>query len=687
VTSTAPRPVDPARIQEVLDGRWAHVRRDARENLHDPGFAPAYGETVQEARERVTRMTKVLADSGRVGLGFPKAYGGDDDSGGSATSIEMLAFGDLSLMVKAGVQWGLFGGALQLLGTERQHDEYLRDVMSFDLPGCFAMTETGHGSDVQQLRTTCTYDPETRTFDLHTPHEAARKDYIGNAAEDGRMAVVFAQLISLGKNHGVHAWLVPIRSEDGTPCPGVTIGDAGPKAGLNGVDNGRLTFDHVRVPRDMLLDRYGQVAEDGTYTSTIENETRRFFTMLGTLVRGRVSVGGSAGSATKLALDIAVRYGDVRRQFAAPGEDREIVVNDYLVHQRKLLPALATTYALHFAQGELVSRMHDVQTAVHLHGEEIDEDAQRELESRAAGLKVAQTWHATRTIQLCREACGGAGYLQENRLPHLKADTDVFTTFEGDNTVLLQLVAKGLLTGYRDAFGSLDGWGRVGFVADMVRETVLERTAARGLIQRLVDAVPGRDEDVPMLDRGWQLKSFEDREKHTLEGAIKRLRRGAATPGIEPFDIFNDVQDHVLRTAQTHIDRIVLEAFVAGIERTTDPDARALLNRVCDLYALSTIEADKGWFLEHGRLTPTRAKVLTATVNQLLKELRPHMRTLVDAFAIPEHWKGAAILREEADRQEAMAARDAELRAVGGPGGGADTPDATATELEVAPAQ
>src|SRR3712207_7147111 len=80
---------------------------------------------------------------------------------------------------------------------------------------------------------------------------------------------------------------------------------------------------------------------------------------------------------------------------------------------------------------------------------------------------------------LAREACGGAGYLQENRLPHLKADTDVFTTFEGDNTVLLQLVAKGLLTGYRDAFGSLDGWGKVGFIADMVRETVLERTADR----------------------------------------------------------------------------------------------------------------------------------------------------------------------------------------------------------------
>ena len=679
MTSTLPGPVDPTAIQEVLDGRWAHVRRDARENLRDPDFLPVYGESVAEARERVTRAAKKLADSGRVGFGFPKEYGGEDDSGGSVTSIEMLAFGDLSLMVKAGVQWGLFGGALQLLGTKRQHDKYLRDVMSFDLPGCFAMTETGHGSDVQQLRTTCTYDPATETFDLHTPHQAARKDYIGNAAKDGRMAVVFAQLITQGKNHGVHAWLVPIRNEDGTPCAGVTIGDDGPKAGLNGVDNGRLTFDHVTVPRDMLLDRYGQVAADGTYSSSIENETRRFFTMLGTLVRGRVSVGGSASSATKLALDIAVRYGNVRRQFAAPGEDREIVINDYLVHQRKLLPALATTYGLHFAQGELVSTMHDVQGAT-----DLDEEAQRELESRAAGLKVAQTWHATTTIQMCREACGGAGYLQENRLPHLKADTDVFTTFEGDNTVLLQLVAKGLLTGYRDAFGSLEGWGKVGFIADMVRETVLERTAARALIARLIDAVPGRDDEVPMLDRGWQLKMFEFREKHALEGAIKRLRKNSTTDGMAPFDMFNDVQDHVLKTAQTHIERVVLEAFVAGVDRTTDSAAKELLDKLCDLYALSAIEADKAWFLEHGQLTPSRAKLLTTTVNQLHKELRPHIVTLVDAFAIPAEWKAAQILEEEPERQEAMAARDAEVRSEAE---GSQAPDESATDLEVAPAQ
>ncbi|WBB80770.1 acyl-CoA dehydrogenase [Micromonospora sp. WMMD882] len=646
--------IDLTRLQEVLDGPWVEVRNAHRDQL-DARFLPVYGETGDQARERITRLLHELPVELGIASAFPTEYGGRADPGGSIVACEMLAQVDLSLMVKAGVQWGLFGGAVYALGTRRHHDAYLRDIVSGSTFGCFAMTETGHGSDVQQLRTTCVYDPQTQTFDLHTPHEAARKDYIGNAARDGRLAVVFAQLISGGRRHGVHAWLVPIRDERGDPLPGVTIGDAGPKAGLLGVDNGRLSFDHVTVPRDMLLDRYGQVAEDGTYSSPIDNDSRRFFTMLGTLVRGRVSVGGAAAAATKSALTIAVRYGDVRRQFPAPDAGREVLLNDYLAHQRKLLPALATTYALHFAQAELVSALSAAQGG----DEPVDEHRQRELESRAAGLKAAQTWHATRTIQMCREACGGAGYLAENRLPGLKADTDVFTTFEGDNTVLLQLVGKGLLTGYRDEFGSLDGWGRASFVAEQVREMVLERTAARSLIERLVSAVPGRDDEVAVTDRGWQLTLFEDRERHLLDGVVRRLRNGAARKKDRPFDIFNDVQDHVLAVAAAHVDRVTLEAFVAGVEDTDDPAVRALLSRVCDLYALTVIEAHRGWFLEHGRLTPVRSKTITGVVNSLLKELRPQMRTLVDGFAIPERWLHCAILAEEPGRQETMAAHDA----------------------------
>ncbi|MFE2751786.1 acyl-CoA dehydrogenase [Actinosynnema sp. NPDC059335] len=610
-------------LRDLLDGRWASLRRRSLELL---GELKPVGELEREEyRAWVSEQMHALAAGGHPLIGFPAAYGGQDDVGGSVVAFEVLGFGDLSLMVKAGVQWGLFGGAVQALGTAEHHERYLSAIMSLELPGCFAMTESGHGSDVQHLRTTATYDPDTEEFVVHTPDPAARKDYIGNAARDGRMAVVFAQLVTGGEARGVHAVLVPIRDAAGAPMPGVRIEDCGPKAGLNGVDNGRLWFDRVRVPRENLLNRYGDVAPDGTYSSPIEGEGRRFFTMLGTLVRGRISVAGGAGSATKKALALAVRYGSTRRQFTRPDTGEEVVVLDYLAHQRRLLPALATSYALHFAQEELVSALHDVD----------DDRRQRELESRAAGLKAVATWHATKTIQVCREACGGAGYLSENLLGALKADTDVFTTFEGDNTVLLQLVAKGLLTSYRDHVGDLDPWGMARFVADQAVGVVIERTAARAIIDRLVSGSSDA-----LLDRGWQVRLFEDREKHVLEGLARRLRRASEE---DAFDVFNAAQDHVLHAARVHVDRVVLEAFVAAVDRCPDPEATALLDQVCDLYALSTIEADRAWFLEHGRLTPQRSKAVSQAVNELCGRLRPHARTLVDAFGIPETWLAAPI--------------------------------------------
>jgi acyl-CoA oxidase len=608
--------VEPAAVTAVLDGRWDELRRRLRERMTGTKFADTYDLDRETHRAQVWEQLRELVDTGHPRLGFSPEHGGEGDIGGSVVSFQMLGYGDLSLMVKAGVQWGLFGGAVQMLGTARHHEKYVPDIMSLDLPGCFAMTESGHGSDVQHLRTTATYvDGE---FVIDTPDDSARKDYIGNAARDGRMAAVFAQLIVAGEEHGVHAFLVPIRGADGRPMPGVRIEDCGPKAGLNGVDNGRLWFSGVRVPREALLNRYGDVSADGVYTSPIESASRRFFTTLGALVRGRVSVAGSANSATQRALTIAVRRAEHRRQFRRPGEDTEIVLLDYLAHQRKLLPALATTYALHFAQEELVAMLHDVHSTP-----TPDEREQRVLESRAAGIKAVATWHATSAIQMAREACGGAGYLSENLLAGLKADTDVFTTFEGDNTVLMQLVAKGLLTDYRDNFADLSPLATARLVAEQLMGAVLERLPARSI----------RTPD--LRDRAWQQDIFADREQHVLEGLARRLR-AAASSDSDPFEVFNDAQDHVLRAGRTHIDRLVLDAFIAAIDRCADPAATALLNEVCDLYALSTIEADRAWFLEHGRLTAQLAKKLVAEVNVLCKSLRPHARTLVDAFAIPE---------------------------------------------------
>jgi len=638
--------VDVAALTSFLDGRWGWVKDEARQILREPLFHPIHGLGIEAYRERTFEQLNEIAKSEGVTLGFPKSVGGLDDTGGFVSAFETLAHGDLSLLVKIGVQFGLFGGAIHHLGNEDQHARYLPQVMSVELPGCFAMTETGHGSDVQALRTTSVYEPETEQFVINTPDRDAFKDYIGNAARDGKLAIVFAQLITQGETHGVHAFLVPIRDEAGRPCEGVTIEDDGHKAGLHGVDNGRLAFDTVSVPREALLDRYGQVAADGAYTSPIDNRTKRFFTMLGTLVQGRVSVAGGGLSATKTALTIAVRYGLARRQFSPPDGGPEILLMDYLAHQRRLLPRLAKTYALHFAQQVLVERLDTI-----FHEADAPEHERRELESLAAGVKAVATWHATDTIQTCREACGGQGYLSINRLAQLKNDTDVFTTFEGDNTVLLQLVARGLLTDYRDEFGSLDTLGMVRFLADQVVDTVVEATSARQLVQSLVAALPGRDDAADLLGRDTQRALFAWREEHLIRTVALRLKRGMDDGG-DPFDVFNACQDHVLEAAHAHVDGQLLEAFTNAVDRCDDDDLTTLLDTLCDLYALSTIEEHRGWYQEHGRLNAARSKAVVAAVNDLCRQLRPHALAFVDAFAIPDEAIAAPIaLGDEAERQ------------------------------------
>jgi acyl-CoA oxidase len=621
-------------LRIAIDGKWRHVRVAARTQLADLNLAFNHELSMEEARERTFEQLRLLIPTGIPAAGFRSANGGGGDPGGAVTGIEMLAQFDLSLMVKAGVQWGLFGGAVENLGTER-HTSLVPDIINLDLVGCFAMTETGHGSDVQNLETTATYDPATQEFVIHSPTPSARKDYIGNAARHATMGAVFAQLRTPAadgtfEEHGVHCFLVPLRDAKGRDLPGVTTSDCGHKGGLRGVDNGRIMFDEVRVPRENLLNKYGDVAEDGTYTSPIDNVNRRFFTMLGTLVRGRVSVGGSASAAAEVALTVAGKYALSRRQFSRPDDNTEVVLMDYRTHQRRLLPLIARSYAYRFAQNQLVARMHRLQTT-----DTPDEHEQRELETRAAGLKAVQTWHAIRAIQESREACGGAGYLTENRLVLLRRDVDVFATFEGDNHVLLQLLAKDLLTKYAQEVSGLDPVGLAMFVADSFVDAVRERTTAGQLIQRLIDARPGsKDDDADLLDRGTQLNIFEDREEHVLETLARRMRRAVKAKPEEAFRIFNNAQDHLIRAAQVHIDRVVLEAFTAGIARCEDGEAADLLREVCTLYALSTVEEDLAWFMGHNRLSIPRSKEVTPLVNAQCEKLRPYTEDLVEGFGV-----------------------------------------------------
>src|SRR6478735_65669 len=625
--------VDVRALTEVLDGEYAAIRDLVRTNLvtHASVLEEADELGVDAYRERVRELGVEMAATGQTGMGFPAKYGGGGDVGASIAAFETLAFGDLSVLVKVGVQFGLFGGAILHLGTGRHHDAYLPDLITGKLMGCFAMTETGHGSNVQALGTLATYDAATQEFVITTDGDQARKDYIGNAARHAELAVVFAQLEVGGESKGVHAFVVPVRT-GGEVLPGVRIEDDGRKMGLNGVDNGRIRFDGVRVPREALLNRFADVTPDGVYESPIENPDRRFFTMLGTLVQGRVSVGGAGVNAAKVALTIATKYAVRRRQFDAAPDTEEQLLLDYGLHQRRLLPLLARTYALHFAQDVVRTHLHEVFSGI-----KDDAYERRQLESRAAGTKALGTWHATRVVQECREACGGAGYLAVNRFAALKSDSDIFTTFEGDNHVLLQLVAKGLLTHYASEFEDLDQLGMVRHVTGLAVETVIEKTSAHKLLERVRDLLPGGDEwdqEAGLRDSEYQLAMLRYREEHMLAGVARRLKRGIDQKR-DPGAVFSQVQDHVIALAHAHVERLVLEAFVAKVRELPEGGEKVALGLLCDLFALSTIEADRAWFMEHGRLTVQRSKAISREVNDLCRKVRPLAVDLVDAWGIP----------------------------------------------------
>jgi acyl-CoA oxidase len=614
-------------VQDSLD-----ARRRTREAMTGDGFDYVYGLPRDEYRDQVLVWLEQIGASGAGALGFPAEYGGQDDPAGAIASFETLAHGDLSLLVKVGVQFGLTGGAIHRLGTKRHHEYYLPKLASVELAGCFAMTEVGHGSDVRSLDTTATYDPETDEIVVHTPSHAARKDYIGNAARHGQIAVVFAQLRVGGEEHGVHAVLVPIRDEQRRVLEGVTVVDDDEKMGLNGVDNGQLAFDSVRVPRDNLLDRFGTIDENGTYSSSIEKASARFFTMLGALVQGRVSVACGALSVAKSGLSIAVRYAERRRQFQST-EGSETLLMDYLTHQRRLLPALATSYALHSSLRRLRA-----QYVGSLDAEPGSTDV-RAVEGLAAGLKAYSTWHTTATLQSCREACGGEGYLSINRLPSMKSDSDVFTTFEGDNTVLMQLLVKGLLSNYKEQFEDLDLLDIVRYGLGRASDTLLESVP---FVNRGMD----RDEET-LRTRKTYLQSFRWREDH-LTSTLARRFKSRVDDGTDPLGALIACQDHVVDLGRAHIERTLLEQFAEDVDAYEDrddvtPESKEVLNLLWQLFAVERTWSDRAWFLEHGHFSAATSKALGTLMNHLCQQLRPHALSLVDAFGIPESVLAAPI--------------------------------------------
>ena len=115
---------------------------------------------------------------------------------------------------------------------------------------------------------------------------------------------------------------------------------------------------------------------------------------------------------------------------------------------------------------------------------------------------------------------------------------------------------------------------------------------------------------------------------------------------MDAVEVFSRVQDHVIAAGRAHVERLVLEAFAEKTRNMVDSDNKVALNLLCDLFALSSIEADRAWWMEHGRLSSTRSKAISREVSSLCRKLRPIAEDLVDAFGIPREMLHAEILED-----------------------------------------
>ena len=590
-----------SQLSHLLENDNHELRAKMKQTLKDPVFGPLYNLSLEEERELAYQRLKKFLGEGHVSV-----YDFQTDPRRIFAAHEILGLCDGSVATKLTVQMNLFGGTLLKFGNKPSFKPILDGISALNDVGCFGLTELGYGNNAVEMETTATFDEKTDEFIIHSPTTLSQKYWITNGYCHAHWAIVFAQLIIKDESYGVHGFLVPIREKDLKVKPGVTIQDMGYKIGLNGVDNARLWFKDVRVPRENLLDAFSQVNKKGEFSSSIKGKRSRFIKMADQLLSGRVCIASMTIAACRSTLYNTIRYSQSRLGVNSDGKSSAPLMV-YQLQQKALMPLLAETYALTLGLNKVKNNFAQLQTE-----QNAEKETSKDLIKMCCVIKPMVTWHAENTATVGRERCGGQGYLACNRFGEAIAGAHAGITAEGDNSVLMQKVAKELLEETT--------------LQEVIKETSL--SFLPGAITRLVS-----------LSKPLSLVKI--REKRILSQLALKMQKAKGKEEIfqrwmtEESDLVQDV-------ALSYGERFVLENFSHICKEQNNP----LLKKVYDLYGAILIKKHLSWYLQEGILNSSSVKKLDAKIAKGCRELGERLEELLDGFGIPSHLIYAPIAKD-----------------------------------------
>ncbi|KAH7084843.1 hypothetical protein BKA63DRAFT_498319 [Paraphoma chrysanthemicola] len=519
--------------------------------------------------------------------------------------------------------------------SKEQQAYWMPKILSYDIIGCYAQTELGHGSNVRGLETTATWDPATKEFEIHSPHLTASKWWNGSMGRTATHAIVVAQLLLPKANnpaelasHGPQTFILQIRDkETHQPLPGIAVGDIGPKYGYASMDNGYMLFDHFRVPRSAMLSRYAEVSDEtGAFIRT--GHPAVVYGSL-TFVRGQIIM--HARLVLARAVTVAVRYCSIRRQFrdrdSNNPNDNEMKVLDYPTVQIRILPLLATTFALHYT-GEYMYELYRKSRQTIETG---NFGPLAELHSASSGLKSLCTMLAADGIETCRRAMGGHGFGGGSGLVGLNSDYLSKPTVEGDNWMITQQVAAYLIKKMTEAVKDSSAAPRdptdelFQFYLKNRSHRIAQTVAKNSKIndEAIVEIFQWRAADLSY--RAYQARVVEKKGWTQMMITLHNLSRA-------------------------YSESVLVTNFYNSFNTTTAslPTPTPEILRTCfRLYALYTLDQNASAFTMTTAVTPESVYTLQDNIQELMAELRPHAVKLVDAWSIPDWLLDSALGRSD----------------------------------------